>query len=74
MQEDVIHTIEQNKLPEEFKILTLKNYEEVIHTIKTMVIRGAPAIGAIGAYGLAQFIRNEKEDNIRSFFSKIKGE
>lgn len=51
-----IHTINQLRLPESFEIVKIDHVEEVIKAIQTMVIRGAPAIGAMGAYGLAQAI------------------
>lgn len=45
--------IDQRLLPGEFKIIHLSNYKEVAHAITDMAIRGAPAIGAAAAYGLA---------------------
>lgn len=54
MENKVIKTINQPLLPHEFEIVNLKNTGEVAYAIKTMVVRGAPAIGATGAYGLAQ--------------------
>ncbi len=48
-----IKMIDQRLLPHEFSMLTLSSLEEVIDSIKTMAVRGAPAIGATAAYGLA---------------------
>jgi len=45
--------IDQRLLPGEYKIIHLFNYKEVAHAITDMAIRGAPAIGAAAAYGLA---------------------
>jgi len=45
--------IDQRILPKEFKIVELKTINEVAEAIKNMVVRGAPAIGATGAYGIA---------------------
>ncbi|ODS36740.1 MAG: S-methyl-5-thioribose-1-phosphate isomerase [Candidatus Altiarchaeales archaeon WOR_SM1_86-2] len=50
----VVRMIEQNKLPHEFEILGLRNHKEVADAIRTMVVRGAPAIGVSAGYGLAQ--------------------
>jgi len=45
--------IDQRLLPEKLEILSLHTYPEIIHAIKDMAIRGAPAIGAAGAFGVA---------------------
>ena len=73
MEANTIHTIEQNKLPEEFEIITIDTLKDVAKSISTMIIRGAPAIGAMGAFGLAQAIQkmdapNEKDiKKVRDF-------
>jgi S-methyl-5-thioribose-1-phosphate isomerase len=46
--------IEQRLLPHEFKIVTTKNFRETAGAIRDMIVRGAGAIGATAAYGLAQ--------------------
>jgi translation initiation factor eIF-2B subunit alpha/methylthioribose-1-phosphate isomerase len=48
-----IKFIDQRKLPYKFEIYTAKNIKDVAFAIKTMVVRGAPAIGAAAAYGMA---------------------
>ncbi|MDP3484748.1 MAG: S-methyl-5-thioribose-1-phosphate isomerase, partial [Methanobacteriaceae archaeon] len=45
--------IDQTKLPDELTYFTCKNYKDVIQAIKTMVVRGAPAIGVAAAFGVA---------------------
>ena len=45
--------IDQTRLPREQKFVTCRSYLEVAHAIKTMVIRGAPAIGVAAAMGVA---------------------
>ncbi len=50
---DGVKMIDQRLLPMEEKYLTLRSYEEVADAIKTMVVRGAPAIGVSAAFGLA---------------------
>jgi S-methyl-5-thioribose-1-phosphate isomerase len=49
-----VRLIEQRLLPHEFKIVATKNFRETARAIKDMVVRGAGAIGATAAYGLAQ--------------------
>lgn len=45
--------IDQTKLPKEESYVTCRDYREVAHAIKTMIIRGAPAIGVAAAMGVA---------------------
>ena len=61
MENNTICIIEQNQLPETFKIVRIDSTEQVANAIKNMMIRGAPAIGAMGAFGLAQAINQMKE-------------
>ena len=54
MQDASVYMINQLLLPFKFEIYQSKNHIETANAIKTMVVRGAPAIGATGAFGLAQ--------------------
>jgi len=45
--------IDQTKLPNELLFVEFTDYNQVANAIKTLVIRGAPAIGVSGAFGLA---------------------
>ncbi|MGC9331765.1 MAG: S-methyl-5-thioribose-1-phosphate isomerase, partial [Bacteroidales bacterium] len=49
-----VHMIEQNALPFEFTWFTSKSYKDTCMAIKTMIIRGAGAIGAAAGYAMAQ--------------------
>ncbi|MFA5905498.1 MAG: S-methyl-5-thioribose-1-phosphate isomerase [Desulfobacula sp.] len=48
----MVQVIDQRFLPHELVINTLTTVDETIHTIKEMVVRGAPLIGATGALGV----------------------
>jgi methylthioribose-1-phosphate isomerase len=48
-----VKMIDQRILPLEFEIASYYDYRAVARAIADMVIRGAPAIGAAGAYGMA---------------------
>jgi len=48
-----VKLIDQQRLPQEFVVLEYTDYHDVAEAIKTMKIRGAPAIGAAAAFGLA---------------------
>jgi methylthioribose-1-phosphate isomerase len=45
--------IDQTKLPNELVFVEYSDYIDVARAIKTLVVRGAPAIGVSGAFGLA---------------------
>ncbi|MEN6592839.1 MAG: S-methyl-5-thioribose-1-phosphate isomerase [Methanobacterium sp.] len=44
---------DQTKLPAEVTYFECETYQDVIHTIKTLMVRGAPAIGVAAAFGMA---------------------
>jgi len=46
--------VEQRLLPHEFKIVATRHFRETAAAIRDMIVRGAPAIAATAAYGLAQ--------------------
>jgi methylthioribose-1-phosphate isomerase len=48
-----VEVIDQTALPHRFRTLALADTDAMIAAIKTMVVRGAPLIGASGAYGMA---------------------
>jgi methylthioribose-1-phosphate isomerase len=60
--EDAFGIIDQTKLPHEFVTLTLHSADDAAHAIRTMQTRGAPLIGAVGAYGLALEMRRDPSD------------
>jgi methylthioribose-1-phosphate isomerase len=53
-----VKMIDQLRLPQELVILEYTDYHGVADAIKTMKIRGAPAIGAAAAFGLALAVAN----------------
>ncbi len=44
--------IEQTKLPNELVFVEYDDFNQVANAIKTLIVRGAPAIGVSGAFGL----------------------
>lgn len=48
-----LRMIDQRLLPERLEVVSYQSAEEVADAIRLMVVRGAPAIGAAAAYGLA---------------------
>jgi translation initiation factor eIF-2B subunit alpha/methylthioribose-1-phosphate isomerase len=70
MEDDSVWLIEQNRLPHEIEFCQAKNVEEVAEAIKTMVVRGAPAIGATAAYGVA--LAALKDEDINEAASRLR--
>ena len=48
-----LQLIDQRKLPAELVLLQCHSVDDVTRAIADMAVRGAPAIGAAGAFGLA---------------------
>ena len=47
-----LHLLDQRELPAAFTLFAVHTVAETIRAIKDMAVRGAPAIGAAGAFGL----------------------
>src|SRR2546421_7530699 len=59
-----VRFIDQTKLPNEEVYVTCTTHPQVADVIRTMVVRGAPAIGVAAAMGIALGIKNSKAENI----------
>jgi methylthioribose-1-phosphate isomerase len=73
-QGDVIVMVDQRKLPAEEVYVRCRTAQEVARAIRTMVIRGAPAIGVSAAMGIALGMRRSSARGTRQFavdFQKI---
>jgi methylthioribose-1-phosphate isomerase len=57
-----IRVIDQSRLPFEFATIDLETLEDAAHAIRSMVVRGAPLIGATAAYGMALALRADASD------------
>jgi methylthioribose-1-phosphate isomerase len=55
---DGVRMIDQLKLPTQEVYVTCRTYQEVAEAIRTMVIRGAPAIGVAAAMGVALGVKH----------------
>ncbi|HEV7819923.1 MAG TPA: S-methyl-5-thioribose-1-phosphate isomerase [Burkholderiales bacterium] len=54
--------IDQTKLPHRFETRTLSTLEDAADAIRSMIVRGAPLIGATAAYGMALALRVDASD------------
>jgi methylthioribose-1-phosphate isomerase len=62
--DDGVRFIDQTKLPTQEVYVTCKTYEEVADAIKTMIVRGAPAIGVAAGMGIALGVRDAKAETV----------
>ena len=65
--------IEQRLLPHDFQIVAMRDFRETARAITDMVVRGAGAIGATAAYGLAQGALAFRGSDIKRFASHMDG-
>jgi methylthioribose-1-phosphate isomerase len=63
---DKFQMIDQRLLPGEFKVAVFTDYRDVAQAITDMVVRGAPAIGAAAAFGMALAARQSKSADIEA--------
>jgi len=74
LQDDVIVMVDQRKLPGQEVYVRSRNAQEVAKAIRTMVIRGAPAIGVAAAMGIALGMKKSSARGTRQYaveFQKI---
>jgi methylthioribose-1-phosphate isomerase len=71
VERNAVLLIEQRLLPHEFKIVAMRDFRETALAIKDMIVRGAGAIGATAAYGLAQGARAFRGRNLARFTAHV---
>jgi methylthioribose-1-phosphate isomerase len=57
-----VGAIDQRRLPHEFVVARLTSVDEAADAIRSMLVRGAPLIGATAAYGVALAVRADASD------------
>jgi methylthioribose-1-phosphate isomerase len=63
--------IDQTKLPKNLEYVTYTDYNDVATAIRNLVVRGAPAIGVSGAFGLALAALQSSSETIDDFLSDL---
>ena len=67
-----LELIDQRRLPGELLKLRCKNVEQLFDAIKSLAVRGAPAIGVAGAYGLVLTIQKlNNSDDLKMAFAAL---
>lgn len=67
----VVRMIDQTRLPAEKEFVDCHTIEEVGHAIKTMVIRGAPAIGVAAAMGVSLGADSISTSSFEEFYKEL---
>jgi methylthioribose-1-phosphate isomerase len=70
-QDDRVLLIDQNRLPNEYSYVEISRVEDMAEAIKTMIVRGAPAIGVAAAYGMYLGARDLTATNRDEFLSQL---
>jgi methylthioribose-1-phosphate isomerase len=70
-ERNAVRLIEQRLLPHRFKIVATRDYRDTARAIRDMVVRGAPAIAATAAYGLAQGARAFRGRGLSAFHKHL---
>jgi methylthioribose-1-phosphate isomerase len=68
---DRVRILDQRKLPDEEVYLELDSYEDVASAITELKIRGAPAIGVAGGYGIALGVLKIESERKGDFLEKL---
>src|SRR5688572_8727831 len=71
LEDDAVVMVDQRKLPAVEVYVRCKTPMEVAKAIKTMVIRGAPAIGVAAAMGIALGMARSKATGTRQFAAEF---
>jgi methylthioribose-1-phosphate isomerase len=67
-----VHMIDQRLLPGRFEIVAYDDYRRVAEAIRAMVVRGAPAIGATAAFGLALAAQTSRAGDLTALRAELK--
>jgi methylthioribose-1-phosphate isomerase len=70
-ENDQVCLVDQKLLPLEEVIVQCRSLEEVAHAIKSMQVRGAPAIGCTAAYGMAIAAQRSKATSTKDLLSVL---
>ncbi|MBE9053724.1 S-methyl-5-thioribose-1-phosphate isomerase [Nostocales cyanobacterium LEGE 11386] len=66
-----VSLIDQTRLPNEYTVVEIHRSEDMAQAIKTMIVRGAPAIGVAAAYGMYLGAREIETTDTREFWERL---
>lgn len=70
-QNNSVSLIDQTRLPNEYTFVEISRSEDMARAIKTMIVRGAPAIGVAAAYGIYLGAREIETENRDEFLARL---
>ncbi|MFE4107708.1 S-methyl-5-thioribose-1-phosphate isomerase [Almyronema epifaneia] len=70
-QGDHVLLIDQNRLPADYTLVSISRSEDMVTAIKTLIVRGAPAIGIAAAYGLYLGAREIPTRDRQAFLERL---
>ena len=56
--------VDQTKFPQQYEYVNITNGQDMFDAIKTMIVRGAPAIGIAGAHGVVLYAQELAKENL----------
>ena len=68
---DSVVMIDQTKLPIELVFVKYTDFNDVANAIRTLVVRGAPAIGVSGAFGMALAVLQSSSETLDGLLSDL---
>lgn len=70
---DHVELIDQTRLPQQFNVVEIRRSDDMATAIKTMIVRGAPAIGVAAAFGMYLGSREIATEARDSFLAELAG-
>ncbi len=71
-KKDHLQVLDQTKLPLREEILQLARPDHYVRAIRQMKVRGAPLIGIVAAYGVAQAALNAQDKQLSQFVREVR--
>lgn len=67
-----VRIIDQSVLPNKLRFIDCRTKEDIFHIIRTLKLRGAPAIGVAGAFGMYLGLKDSKAKNFGAFYKEAR--
>ena len=65
-----VRILDQTKLPNEFELLEISDYQGIVSSINSLAVRGAPAIGIAAAFGVVLAVWDADESDRPGFLAR----
>lgn len=70
-EEDAVVLVDQTVLPEKLEAFEANTVDQLVESIEILRVRGAPALGAAGGYGVALAARSAPESDMDTFLEGV---